>query len=469
MKQRITREEREISIQELWWYTIRKWKWLIAGLIIGALLLGAYSYYSNYKSSLSSAHDKSQEEILKGFSDTEQQKILAAVNLYEKYTATADDIDTDYVMMLDAGSVYKISLQYMVDTDYIINLNGDIESDYTTDILEVYNSGVRGQEVRQAVLNLGIEGLQEKDLEYLVISTYVGRVLEVDVYGEPDDCVRLTEVIKEYLESSHAKVSKTVGEHKLSLISENGVETYGEKIKNAQTSRRNDLTTINTALTTATKNFTEEQTATYNALISKADSQNTETNTEAKVTINKKYVVLGGFVGFILVAFIAIMCFMFGRKFNSTTMAEQVFNVDLIGKLLTDSGKNKLDCYFDKKLIKIKKRISTDKQIEYITETIAKCCAKSDKSSLYLCSSRELGPAKTELINKLLAGLNKAGISTEYGISISDDVDVLKKAVDIKNIVFIESLNMSENKDIINEINTSDRLEINILGMIAVI
>ena len=45
MKSRINRDEREISISELWWYVISKWKWLVVGMVVGALLMGAYSVY----------------------------------------------------------------------------------------------------------------------------------------------------------------------------------------------------------------------------------------------------------------------------------------------------------------------------------------------------------------------------------------------------------------------------------------
>ena len=46
MKSRINRDEREISISELWWYVISKWKWLVIGMVVGALLMGAFGAYS---------------------------------------------------------------------------------------------------------------------------------------------------------------------------------------------------------------------------------------------------------------------------------------------------------------------------------------------------------------------------------------------------------------------------------------
>ena len=71
MKSRINRDEREISISELWWYVISKWKWLVIGMVVGALLMGAFSVYKS-----KSVGNTTKEYTMDSLTQEEQEEVI---------------------------------------------------------------------------------------------------------------------------------------------------------------------------------------------------------------------------------------------------------------------------------------------------------------------------------------------------------------------------------------------------------
>ena len=50
-----------------------------------------------------------------------------AIEIYERYMQVSEEITGNYIMKLNPDSVYKVGLQYFIDTNYVVDFNGTAE------------------------------------------------------------------------------------------------------------------------------------------------------------------------------------------------------------------------------------------------------------------------------------------------------------------------------------------------------
>ena len=121
MKSRINRDEREISISELWWYVISKWKWIVIGMAVGAILFGAYGAYSAYKANEAARANVPKEYTMEDLTPEEQEEVEELVEDYEHYKAEEEKLEKNYLMNIDYNNVTQNLVTYYIDTDYSYN------------------------------------------------------------------------------------------------------------------------------------------------------------------------------------------------------------------------------------------------------------------------------------------------------------------------------------------------------------
>ena len=455
MKKRISNEDREIYLMELFWYVLGKWKWILAGIVIGAILLGGFGVYKDYKNSHNNKV-QSTEEILEAFSEPRQELILSAVELNKTYKKMNENINTNYLMKLNPDNLVKATLQYYVDTEYKVNLAEDIETDYTAELIEMYVLMVDNNEVSSEIMELDIKNLEINDIDYIVVTSVNEGIFKVVVCADEGDCEKITEVIKEHINRNYKTVTESIGEHKISLVGENYSYTYSDYIRNAQTTRRNLLKTYSDNLTSAKKLFTSDELAAYNRI---AEESNADVS-EFKFSINSKYLILGIIGGAFAVVFIAVLVYMFGSRIRSLSEVGQVYHIDLVGKLALRQN------VFSLKRNKLSKGKDIKAQVEYIVKTIKAECTVKGIQTVMLCTSIK---PEEQVINEITKELKGLGINAEYGEAIDTDANTLEKVTQSGNCILIEQIDVSERKSIETEIEICDRLNINILGMIVII
>lgn len=467
MKSRINNDEREISLIELWWYTLSKWKALIIGFGIGALLLSGLGYYKSYSDASNSAKrheamiNKTADEILGGFTDKERRQIEIAADLYDRYIEEYNNIDLNYVMTLDADKVDKALLQYMVDINYIIDYNGKTIENYTNDILKMYVSSVRTQEFKEEVMKLGIDNLEEKDIDFLINASYNGNILEFSIFGHGDDCVKIAEIIKNNIDNSFVYISQGIGEHEIELLNENNTQVYSATIKSSQTTKRSDLKVMKENSDAIVEKMSAKQIAAYNTLKYKIDSGSTDKKFETP-TYDIKTALIGGFIGLIIVLAFIIVTFMFGRKLHSINDVEQVYNVCLLGKIIQKNS-TKIKKVIDKRRVQINCKQNTDEQIDYVVNTIVSKCKNEALEELYIAYDKSVNIETVDAMNKQIKAL---GMQVKSGVHVTEKTEALQNATKCKNIVFVEKLDSSERDIIAEEVQICDRLNINIIGLV---
>lgn len=475
MKSRINRDEREISIRELWWYTLSKWKCLIAGFVVGALLLGGLQYFSEYKDEKQQVEtdNKTVEELMADFTDKGKQQIQLAVDLYERYIEEYNNIDFNYVMTMDADRVNRALLQYRVDTDYIIDYNGITTENYTNDVLKMYASAVKTQEFRNNIMNLGLDNLKEEDLDYLVTVSYTGKILEFNIFGHDGDITKIAEVVKNTVDNSYEAITSGVGEHKIVFLNEDKSQVYSATIKGAQSTKRNNLKELQSSCDSVVNKMAEEQKSVYEILKNQIDYEYSSSEDSGEMVANErnwgtsvtKMVFIGGFVGVVLVLMILIFNYILSKKFRSINDVEQVYNVNLLGRIFEADSK-KLEHYFERKRAQIVYNLKTEEQIAYVVDVIVQKCHNESVESLYIAYDAAINASTADQINKQL---KENGINVQSGSSVIQSTEALNNAAKNKNIILVDRLDRSERALITEEIQVCDKLNINIVGMIVTI
>ena len=471
MKTRINADEKTVSIRELWWYFLSKWRGVLALIILLAALLGLFGCYQAVNENKENAELRKQleytdEQILSGLTQNEKKQVTDAIEIYERYMRLSEEITGNYIMKLNPDSVYKVGFQYFIDTNYIVDFNGTAEENYAADIIEMYRSMVDSETVRDSVMGLEIPGLEKKDISYLIVTSSTGHMLKIDIYGKPDDCVKIADIIKAYLADGYTTVSKAIGKHDITLVNEDCVETFRDTFRTFQTNKKNDAKTLSASLTTATSVFNEEQQEAYDVLKAKSDEENDRLSLGDVSLLNKKYVVLGAAVGLVLAAIIIIIKFGFSRKLMSLRDVEKVYNVPLIGSVAVTS-KSSLDKLIRNKRFDIRKKTDKEEQIKYIAQAII--CKCKGISELLMCTCSNNDKEVSAVREEVACLLEKNGISVKYADSVVDNAESLSAIASIGNVVFVEKMDKIECIDLTDEINICDRLDIEIAGIVVII
>ena len=451
-------DEREISIGEMFWYILSKWKFICVGIIAGAIILFGYQFI----------RAKDSNEINEV--ETQDKQIELAAVAYERYAEEYSKLDYSYIMTLDATKVDRVLIQYRVDTDYVIDYNGITGLDYTNDIFKVYDTALRTQEFKNKVIELGIDNLDEQDIDELLFVSYSNGIMEISVYGDNINCKKIADVVKAEIASSYENVSSNIGEHEISLIQEYKTKVYAQSLVNAQISKRNVVYSKKDLYDTMVAKMSEEQKTVLDKYVREIDAEyfnavvaDAEETTKDNVLV--KMVVIGALLGALFCVAICVCNFAYGNKMHSINEIEQGLNICLLGKAV-DKSYGAIDSFFANKRINCVSKVTIDEQLQFfITTTIAKCSKESIERICILDDAN----INQETIEKISTEMNKSGISVEICDNISRNSKSLDKAIEFKNVVFIGRLDTTKKSVMDEQISICNKVDVNIVGMLIVV
>lgn len=455
MKSRINRDEREISISELWWYIISKWKWLVIGMVVGALLLGVFGTYKASANNAGALKGITMEDL----TEEEQEEVKALVEEYELYQAKSEENENSYLMKLNSNSVYRCMVTYYVDTDYSYNYM-DVKDDYADELVSLYKTYVVSDDVRDKIVSLNINGLVYTDLNYMISTSNEGNIIKIAVCASKEDCETISNVVCEALEQYYNEATEFIGEHSLKQLSTDIVEMYNENVKNGQTVKNAYVKGLSDNIDAAKSSLSPAQKQVYEAEIS---GQSNSGNGDFKITLNKKYIVVGAVAGIAVSVVGAIVIFILGKRVKTVSEIEQVCGIDVIGKIIKDSSAGK---YALRKINKIKNNKTENEQIQYVADTILNKCRQDEIKELAFATAAGFSTEELEGIVKVLT---EDGIKVKCIDNINCDSAALNLVVDYKNVVFIEKLNVTTKDDIFAEIEVCEQLSVNVVGMVVLI
>ena len=213
--------EREFKLKEIFWYIIGKWKWLVAGLLIGAVLLGGYTAYKNNKSNQPVSEEELTEDQLKAVDN--------AIELYKTHINMANRAKDNYILDFNTENVYVEVLQYYINSDYKMDYTDVIGVDYTASIAEAYRSYIGSNEFKNIITGYKMKGIDYRNIGYVIYAGINSRLLTVTVKGvnkadadklaeAADKAINEYEDYKEYVRRAKDAGLYVIGKQKCMMI-----------------------------------------------------------------------------------------------------------------------------------------------------------------------------------------------------------------------------------------------------------
>lgn len=463
MKSRINREAREISISELWWYVISKWKWLVIGMVVGAILLGAYGVYSAYKANEAARNNVSTEYTMEDLTPEEQEEVEELIEKYEHYQNEEERLENNYLMGLDYTRIRHRMVSFYIDTEYSYSYL-ETKEDYTDTLVYLYKILLQSDEVNQKILDLNISGLELIDLNYIRSVGSEGNVIKFAIMADEDECGKIVDVLCEELEGYYSDATELVGEHTIRKITDDSTYAYSDTIRNIQNLRVTDVNSMLNEINILKGNLNEIQKYVYEEMVSEYEqNSNSEQLDINNSLMDIKKILIGCLLGVVVVIIVIVIVFTISKKIRSISEITQVYNVEVIGSIIRDCTNGKIIL---RKLYNSNVVGNESYQKEYVLGMLKKVCTSNQVDTIAICSSIK---GKVYALEDAFNILGKTGIECKHLGNINQDIEALNQITECKNVIFIEQMNVSSKNEIEKQIDICDKLNINIIGMIVVI
>ena len=456
MNQRITPDRREISFNELWWYVLSKWRVFIVGFVIGtvimAVVVGLVNMYSG-----KNVVFMTEEELKASLSATQVEEVDRTVELFKEYEAASKTHSTSYLMQLNAGMAYKYNCQFYVEA-------ASVED--TENIMELLKARAKGAQVVSGIDALEIYGMDESDMDGIIFASYVGGVLDISVFGKKDDVKAIGDIISAELEFYSEELTELIGKFKLAKLNASVSKANSQEIRELQEYRKDDMKHMESVLTAKVNTLSANQKSLYE-LHKGGDAAVADKviiNTVKK--LNVVHVFIGSVMAVMIMVVVAVIRFIVGPKLRSVNEVEQVYNVEILGKIISDKNSKGLD-----KIAAVKRNHfsginNREEQVDYIANAIYNKCRINDYSSLTLCYC---GDGEKDIKEKLYNALKEKGLECDFAKDIQLDAKSLNEMVNAKNTVIISQIDVTLKKNLMEEVGLCDKLDVNLMGMLILI
>lgn len=451
--------EREISIRELFWSFLMGWRKIVCLAIVFGVLLTGFQYVRGI-SNVSQETDIEQpiEEKLteSELGEIENIKVLREeVRFYREYLNT-------FSMKIDAYNEPIGELQYMIQTDYVMNYTEDVLPDYTSDVISMYAKYVGGEAFRSnLILKAGLE-IPSKELKELVNVGREGNMIYIMVkYPDYEKLDAIIKAVKELLSQKESEVQK-IGTHKLLFLNDSKYYTVDSNLVEKRSSILTRIATLNVQLNQLESALTDQQKEVLNS-----EEEKQEVSEQSR--FQKKYIVLGVLAG-IFIAGMWIACgVLFAGKLQYPEEIRSLYGESLLGEITLRRKRKGILSIIDEKLLALKnrrkKKVTLEQQVDVACANLAVSCKQQDVTSVYITGSgfENIEDSILELLKRKMI---EQGIQAEMGGNMFYDAISMKQGGEIGNILFIEQIGESLYEEIFNELYLVKEKKMNLLGMI---
>ena len=473
--------ERTIHIRDLFITICQRWRSLIVCLIIGAVVLGAYGWWTSGNDTISSPE---QAQMFGNRLGAERKGVI------ESY---ASDIYASTQQMIQQGQYNKESLLmkldpfhlYVYELSYYINpAENDWSSSQQSAVAHSYLS-----KLQESFLGSKVTAVAEKDayaeqIDYYE-STYLIRVDKEDLENgiltfrlyypqeQTDGVAELTDA----LQKAKGKVQSDLGKHDLVLIGESGFNYADLNILYIQESNAKRISDLADQIATLEKLVTVSDEQKYlDYLIAhpdtdtKGDTQK-NTATTSKRHLDKKYIIIGAVLGLILAVIVIIIKYIASNAIRSTKEIEENFGLQILGSMEGNSPfyqkrKTKLDQWLRRKKNKTKDQLPAEEKAEVIATKIRIEAEKADLHNICLAVDKKV----FEDAGVLETLVDKIGDVPSVKVirNVSEQPDSLKGMAGMDGVVLVGQIDRSGFDDLKNICELCRSYSVKVIGSIIV-
>lgn len=497
-------QTREIDLLDMIADVLSHWRGLIVALVLGAVLLGGFSYTRSFRTVQITQQQEPvvQDEatvqtqltqLEQSLDDKSRVAVLTVVDDEKEYDLKKTYSENSIYMQLNPLQTVQTELIYQVQTADV-NKDGQLGALYTSLLNNVglydwvaqqtgIEAGYVGELISaETVSSLTIqsktERLQQEITEKLQQEMSLGtNCVKVSIL-QPDAeaCQKLADAVKAYMSEEQKQLNNELGQHALVLISETTGSVMNKDLMDEQIKCRNEIASLQSTIATAKADFTEEQKQYYELLTWEEAEQLEQPSQNATVeenpvptpAVSKKYVLLGAVLFAFVYALVICMVYIFNTKLRVSDELQSIYGIPQIGLVIRESGRKVfLDKWVDSLRHYGKRKFTAEQSMELAFAAIKITAVKNGLNNICLMGCN-MSAGADKVCESLKAALEKEQISVSVLDNVLYDAEAMAKMSAMQGAVLVEKAGSTLYNEVAGELELLKRQDIRMLGGIIV-
>ena len=484
--------EKEISLTELLFFCLKKWRWIVAAMIILGVLAGAYKYRATIQSNQAKREaqilaeedgDKKEAEIISN--PNIEYYNLAIQNLQQEMEGLKDYMNGSVIMKLDPYHLNTGTLSFYLDSE-------DVGEKVTNSLISAYEDFAMDGRLASRLLEVNGD-ISESELQYLISfkseempvaeDSYevsdetssaqiqianIGRtrpnVFQIQITADSEEnCAAYMETAKRAIEELAVQLQDQISSHTIVLLAESqteridtSIQSFQNTVLNNYTAVFNQLKTMQTELETVVQEEGETivvgQAVTYGNPVKEAG----------------KFAVIGLVLGAFLAAFVLVVIYLMSGKLQSTENFKEEFGLPLLGQITKNPEKKRIFGFVDRWIQRMEEGeyadITYEEQLKLAAANL-KAAVAGEKSMNKIMLAGTIGAEEAEAVrSRLIAELT--GISLLPYERIVFQAAALEELDGCDGVVYLEKRGVSCTKLIRKEVSLAADRGVKILGAV---
>lgn len=512
--------EKEINLIDLVVEILLRWRVFIIWMLVGAVLLGTFSYVQSYRtfksqtSQVEAAEKQLEQELveleqgaestgmrgsalrqwlLKQLTDTQ----IRNVEYVLEYEALRDDRvsyqENSVLMKIDPNSVAKGELTFLVSSE---------QKQKSYDIERVYEDIVSSGEMSEIVAQqLGVDEMNVSEIFYIARGTS-GLLEGTDTFkvillcDNEKNCKNVMQAVVNFLNAKQVELVEILGEHDITLINQSCGTVTHTGIMNTQRTNVNDIMSMEDTITKYKNNFGVEEWKYYDFCLNgeltelseekaqeiKESTQDTEgTGTTLTDIINRgvtvtpgvsvKYMILGAILAAFIYAFIIFLRYALNTKLRGTDDLQKLCNIQQFGRIPNRKIEKKTFAFVDKWILALRdrnnRRFTNEEALELASVGVKMAVKKEACTfvSIIGCDLKEQSLLVSEEIKK---SFDSDNVKVNILNNVLYDAQAMGELDGTQGAILVERAGSTLYNEIFQELELLRRQGIKVLGGIVV-
>lgn len=486
-------QTREIDLLDMIADVLSHWRGLIVALVLGAVLLGGFSYMKSLRTvqNVQQPETVVQEEttveeqltyLEQSLDNNSRAAVLTVLDDEKEYDMKKTYSENSIYMQLNPLQTAQTELIYQVQTADV-NMDGQLGALYTS---LLNNVGLYDWVAQQTGIEAGYVGelISAETVSSLTIlskeMTLGTNCIKVSILqSDTEACQKLSDAVKAYMSEEQKKLNDEFGQHALVLVSETIGSIMNKNLMNEQIRSRNEIASLQSTIAAAKADFTEEQKQ-YYELVTWEEAEHSEqpeqpsqnaTAEEYSVptpAVSKKYVLLGAVLFAFVYVVVICMVYIFNTRLREADELQSIYGIPQIGLVVRESGRK---VFLDKWVNSLrhygKRKFTAEQSMELAFEAIKIAAVKNGLNNICLMGCN-MSAGADKVCESLKAALEKEQISVSVLDNVLYDAEAMAKMSAMQGAVLVEKAGSTLYNEVASELELLKRQDIRVLGGIIV-
>ena len=458
----------EVSLGDLFWSVLRRWRSIVAIMLIFAVILGGYGFVKEYKKykdpevrqKLQNEYDLAVDEYNK-----DKEKLQRDIVVSEEYQTHLEDYkDRCVFLKFDPYNIYKIDATFFVDSNYEINPSMSYQNTNTIGtLIRAYSTAIQRIDF-ESVIDMNGEDLTQihpvskfSGKKVCVVSVVESAgLMQVTITADTKE--RAEKIYKEVMsviDETKTILTTAVGDHEISVVNETALYTVDWDYETLQTSFTDDYYEKNkTKINTLKKNLDDLK-----------EPVNKVPTKGSVIKASLKKGVIGLVAGLFIAAVVYAVLFMIRDWVYTPDSLRGRYRLPMLGVIdlgLNGRKNNKIDRKIAAKL-GVPDGLSQEQSASLVASNVKLYLKGADKLLIVGSAGSDAAEKLKNMLQPLLEGTD---------IAAAGDVNYVSEAVDALSsdaaVICTEQWQKARHSDIVRELDKISAVENKGIGFVVV-